>query len=132
MDRILDIFHAIDVEPQRAAVDRKTFHFVKKELVPTEESIQGQDGEITQMLVIYRIKFTMIDQYHTPESDDSESRLDSAVHAVLAEPLPEDAVERVKTRAKELDTPTISPSKPEVRQRFWLVRAVSTAQHAPF
>ena len=53
----------------------------------------------------------MNEQLDNTEFDDLEPALDSAVQAVLAEPLPDDAVGRVKARATQLDTPTISPGK---------------------
>ncbi|QDT24952.1 WD domain, G-beta repeat [Gimesia panareensis] len=64
----------------------------------------------------------MTNQRHTAEFDYLEPLLDSAVQAVLAETLPEDAVERIKMRAASLDTLASSPDKQRVRRRAWLVR----------
>ena len=53
----------------------------------------------------------MIEQINAADFDNLEPPLDSAVRDVLAEPLPDDAVERVKTLATRLETPTVSLSK---------------------
>jgi len=65
----------------------------------------------------------MNEQFGTTEFDNLEPALDSAVQAVLAEPLPNDAVERVKARARRLSSPTVSSSKPGIGRRVWLVPA---------
>ena len=57
----------------------------------------------------------MNDEHHPRDFESLEPPLDAAVQAALAEPLPEDAIERVKTRAKQLATkPT--PMPPRLRR----------------
>lgn len=53
----------------------------------------------------------MNERRDNPEFDELEPALDSAVQAVLAEALPDDAVERVKARATRLGIPTVSSVK---------------------
>ena len=63
----------------------------------------------------------MNDQFSKTDFDDLEPALSSAVQAALAEPIPNDAIERVKQRATRLGTPTILPSKRRARRRAWLI-----------
>jgi outer membrane lipoprotein-sorting protein len=54
----------------------------------------------------------MNNQSHLHDFEDIEPPLDAAVQAVLAEPVPDEAVERVKTRAKQLEIkPTLPPPR---------------------
>lgn len=66
----------------------------------------------------------MNEQLDNTEFDNFDPALNSAVLAVLAEPLPHDAVERVKTRARRLSIPTVSSSKPGGWRRISLGPAV--------
>ena len=45
-------------------------------------------------------------EHRSPDFERLEPPLEAAVQAVLADPLPEDAIERVKTRARRLATTT--------------------------
>ena len=58
-------------------------------------------------------------QLNNTEFDDFEPALDSAVQAVLAEPLPNDAIQRVKARAAQLECPTIAPSTRGTWRQVW-------------
>ncbi len=51
------------------------------------------------------------------ECYEPESRLDAAVQAVLAEPVPADAVERVKTKARKLDCRVVSRERQSSQHR---------------
>jgi len=66
----------------------------------------------------------MNEQVDHTDFDNFEPALDSAVRAVLAEPLPNAAVERVKMRARGLSSPTVLSSKTTIRKRIWNVPAV--------
>ena len=62
----------------------------------------------------------MNDEHDPHDLENLQPPLDSAVQAVLAEPLPDDAVERVKMRAKQLATiPT--RTLPRMLKRKWTV-----------
>ena len=62
----------------------------------------------------------MNDQFSERKFDELESALEPAVQAVLSEPVPDDAVERVETRANTLDQPVASPQLPgRAAMRRW-------------
>ena len=54
----------------------------------------------------------MNDNHRHADFENLEPPLQAAVKAALAEPIPEDAIERVKSRAKQLgDCPNFRPSE---------------------
>ena len=62
----------------------------------------------------------MNNEHHPPDLDRLEPPLEAVVKAALAEPIPEDAIERVKTRAAQLATSTASPaSDTSSRRHRW-------------
>ena len=52
----------------------------------------------------------MNDEHRSPDLERLEPPLEAAVQAALADPLPEEAIERVKTRARQLATPSAAPA----------------------
>lgn len=59
-------------------------------------------------------------EQNSPDFDSLEPALEAAVNDLLAEPIPEDAVERVKARAKSLAADSASPSPASrSRNRRW-------------
>ena len=52
----------------------------------------------------------MNDNHRPADFESLEPSLEAAVKAALAEPIPEDAIERVKSRAKQLAATAVSPS----------------------
>jgi hypothetical protein len=53
----------------------------------------------------------MNDEHRFPDFESLEPRLEAAVKLALAGPIPEDAIERVKARARQLAATTVSPSR---------------------
>lgn len=68
----------------------------------------------------------MNDERYTPDFESGDSMLDEAVRAVLAQPVPEDAIQRVKSRARLLaNPPTVAiPIDHATRSRRWKVSRV--------
>ncbi|MGI9455789.1 MAG: hypothetical protein ACR2NU_04465, partial [Aeoliella sp.] len=62
----------------------------------------------------------MNDHFENADSGDSAAAVDAAVQAVLAEPVPDDAVERVKARAKSFVTSAAIVNTPGILRRIWL------------
>ena len=62
----------------------------------------------------------MNDEHRPSDFEYLEPPLDAAVKAALAEPIPEDAIERVKARARQLAATAVSPSRASnSRNRRW-------------
>ena len=62
----------------------------------------------------------MNDEHYPADFESLEQPLDAAVKAALAEPIPEDAIERVKTRAKQLAVAVALPSRAsDSHKRGW-------------
>src|ERR1700684_249852 len=63
----------------------------------------------------------MNDERYTPDFESGDSMLDEAVRPVLAQPVPEDAIQRVKSRARLLANPSAVaiPSEHVSRTRRW-------------
>lgn len=67
----------------------------------------------------------MNDEYRSDDSDHLALPLDAAIRATLAEPVSDDAVERVKARARQLAMPSTKTPQPiRVDPRRWVSRSV--------
>lgn len=75
----------------------------------------------------------MNDEHHSTDFASLEPPLQAAIQAALAGPIPEDAIERVKTRAKQIAVPSVGPSRssahdqPGRRSSRFLIVGVSVA-----
>ena len=76
---------------QRATVDRQPFNVDDRQLVTQEQSLQCREREITQMLMIDRVKLDMVNQISEIRGFDDDDAVDAGVPEALT-PIVNDAV----------------------------------------
>ena len=71
----------------------------------------------------------MNDEHRSPDFERLEPPLEAAVQAALADPLPEDAIQRVKVRARQLATLSAAPTRAVApwTKRAWFAGAGAAA-----